>query len=127
MQASDPIVSAPREAFGELSFRHRLNWLRTKFQSSWDGRLAILMLLLALISGVATYAALNSALPFGGNNPDVVIWLLNIDLLIIVALFALVARRVVLLFSIWRQGIPGARLHMRLVYIFGMQIGRAHV
>lgn len=118
--APDSGGSTPRDAFGELSLRHRLSWLSSKFQSSWDGRLAILMTVLALASGLATYAALNSTLPVGGDNPDIVIWLLNIDLLIILALFALVARRVVLLFSIWRQGIPVARLHLRLVYIFGL-------
>lgn len=120
MKTAEPVLSASRQPSRGLSLRSRLRWLRTKFQSSWDGKLAILMVLLALVSGFATYAALNSSLPFGGNNSDVVIWLLNIDLIIILALCAIVARRVLVLFTIWRRNIPGARLHLRLVYIFGL-------
>lgn len=101
------------------TLRARIAWLRVKFGSSWDGRLAVLMIILALVSGLATYASMNSAFPFG-NNTDVVIWLLNIDLVIMLVLLALIARRVLVLFTIWRRGIPGARLHLRLVYIFGL-------
>ena len=102
-----------------MSLRDALHWLRVRFRSSWDGRLAIIMLVLALVSGVATYGALNSAKPFG-DDPDAVIWLLNIDLIILLVLFSLIARRVSGLFTVWRKGIPGARLHLRLVYIFGL-------
>lgn len=111
-----PKTSSP--AAKPASLRNQIGWLRTKFSSSWDGRLAVLMIVLALVSGLATYLALNSQ--FFGSNPDVVIWLLNIDLVILFILFGLIARRVVLLFSIWRKGIPGARLHLRLVYIFSL-------
>jgi two-component system nitrogen regulation sensor histidine kinase NtrY len=120
MKAAESTFSVPRQSSRVLSLRSRMRWLRTKFQSSWDGKLAVFMILLALVSGLATYAALNSALPFGGDSPDVVIWLLNIDLIIILALCALVARRTLVLFTIWRRGIPGARLHLQLVYIFGL-------
>lgn len=87
--------------------------------TSWDRMLAGFLIGLAIILGGATYAALRSTPPFG-NNPDVVIWLLNIDLLVLGVLGILIARRVVLLYSVWRRGIPGARLHLRLVYIFGL-------
>ncbi len=109
-------TSSPKDT---MNMRDAFHWLRVRFRSSWDGRLAIIMLLLALVSGVATYGALNSAAPFG-DNPDAVIWLLNIDLIILLVLFSLIARRVSGLFTVWRKGIPGARLHLRLVYIFGL-------
>jgi two-component system nitrogen regulation sensor histidine kinase NtrY len=102
-----------------LRFPGRILWLRSRLNSSWDGRLAALLTLLAIVCGVATYAALNSAPPFG-DNPDAVIWLLNIDLVLLLVTGVLVARRVMVLMTFWRRGIPGARLHIRLVYIFGL-------
>ncbi len=104
---------------GRLQALSRLQRLQDRFSASIENKLALVLILLALLSGVATYAALNSAPPFG-NNADTVIWLLNIDLLILFALVILIARRVVSLFTVWKKGIPGARLHIRLVYIFGL-------
>ncbi|HNQ92411.1 MAG TPA: PAS domain-containing sensor histidine kinase [Alphaproteobacteria bacterium] len=110
---------SPLGFFGSMKLPIRLIWLRSRLRSSWDGRLAVLLMFLAVVAGIATYAALRSAPPFG-DNPDAVIWLLNIDLIILGALGILIARRVVSLFTTWRKGIPGARLHIRLVYIFGL-------
>nr|HPQ51564.1 two-component sensor histidine kinase [Alphaproteobacteria bacterium] len=104
---------------GSMRVPVRLLWMRSRLRSSWDGRLAVLFIFFAIIAGFSTYAALRSAPPFG-DNPDAVIWLLNIDLIILCVLGILIARRVVSLFTTWRRGIPGARLHIRLVYIFGL-------
>ncbi len=93
--------------------------LARSWGGSWDRKMAAILIGLALILGSTTYAALRSTPPFG-NHPDLVIWLLNIDLLVLGFLGILIARRVVLLYSVWRRGIPGARLHLRLVYIFGL-------
>ncbi len=112
--------SAPSQGFlGSMRVPVRLLWIRSRMRSSWDGRLAVLFIFLATIAGIATYAALRSAPPFG-DDPDAVIWLLNLDLIILCVLGILIARRVVSLFTTWRKGIPGARLHIRLVYIFGL-------
>jgi two-component system, NtrC family, nitrogen regulation sensor histidine kinase NtrY len=97
----------------------RLWRLRRRVGSSWEGRLAVVMAVAALLAGFATYAAMNAMPPFG-NNPDIVIWLLNLDLVILLTLAILIARRVVALFGLWRKRIPGSRLHVRLVYIFGL-------
>lgn len=97
----------------------RLQRLQDRFSASIENKIALVLIIIALISGGATYAAMNSAPPFG-DNPDAVIWLLYLDLVILVALMILIARRVVSLFTVWRKGIPGARLHIRLVYIFGL-------
>ncbi len=97
----------------------RMLWIRSRLHSSWDGRAAAFLIFVSVCLGLATYAALRSAPPFG-NNPEVVIWLLNADLIAFCVLGLLVARRVILLYTVWRRGIPGARLHLRLVYIFGL-------
>lgn len=91
----------------------------SRWHATWDGKLATLFLALALFAGGATYAALRSAPPFG-DNPDAVIWLLTLDLVILCLIGAIIGRRVVGLFKIWRLGIPGARLHVKLVYVFGL-------
>lgn len=85
----------------------------------WDKKSAVLLVAVAIILCSATYAALRSAPPFGQNS-QAVIWLLNIDLIALGVLGVLIARRVVLLYTVWKRGIPGARLHLRLVYIFGL-------
>lgn len=112
-------TAPPQGFFGSMRVPVRLLWIRSRLRSSWDGRLALVFIFLAILAGIATYAALKSAPPFG-DNPDAVIWLLNLDLVILCALGILIARRVVSLFTTWRRGIPGARLHLRLVYIFGL-------
>lgn len=83
----------------------------------WSGRAAIILGLAAVASGFATYGALTETPPFG-SDPEVVIWLLNIDLIILLFLVALIARRIVSLWSGRKRGLAGSHLHVRLVYIF---------
>lgn len=85
----------------------------------WQNWLAAFLILCGIISGGATYAALNEVPPFG-NNPRTVIWLLNIDLIVLLSLVALIAYRIVGLWSGRRRGLAGAHLHVRLVYIFSI-------
>jgi two-component system nitrogen regulation sensor histidine kinase NtrY len=103
-----------------FSSRYRLSARTLKrLGAGLDNKSAIFMAVIAVILCVATYAALKSAPPFGDNS-KAVIWLLNIDLIALGILGILIARRVVLLYTVWKRGIPGARLHLRLVYIFGL-------
>jgi len=81
--------------------------------------LSFVLIGLAIVSGVMTYVALTESPPFG-DNPDLVIWLLNIDLIILLLLVTLIARRVVSIWSGRRQNIAGSRLHVRLVLIFSI-------
>lgn len=75
---------------------------------------------LALISGVATYAALSEIPPFGTISPDTLFWLLNLDLIFFLVLGFLVARRVVSLWIQKKKGMAGSNLHIRLVMIFSL-------
>jgi len=81
--------------------------------------LAILLGMLALISGVATYAALSDwgQFEFG---PRTVLVLLNIDLLLLLCFGLLIARRIVALWVAQRSGAKGSRLHVRLALLFGV-------
>lgn len=113
-------VAHRRHTKSDWSFPARLWRLRQRFGTSWEGRFGAFLILAGLASGMATYAALNSIAPFGSGNPDIVIWLLNLDLIILLSLGILVARRVAALFRLWKRGIPGSNIHLRFVYTFGL-------
>ncbi|MCB1592554.1 MAG: PAS domain-containing sensor histidine kinase [Alphaproteobacteria bacterium] len=86
---------------------------------SWRTKAALLLVIAAIASSIATYAALTDTPPLG-NNPRTVIWLLNIDLVFLVLLVGLIARRLVAIWSNRRKKIAGSHLHLRLVYIFSL-------
>ena len=82
-------------------------------------KLAVVLTVAAVIAGIATYAALTETPPFG-HDPDTVYLLLNLDLVILLLLGALVARRIVTLWVKRRRGMAGSRLHIRLVALFSV-------
>jgi len=86
---------------------------------NWPNILALFLILSSIISGITTYAALTETPPFG-DDPNAVIWLLNIDLILLMLLVALVARRLVGVWSGRKRGLAGSHLHVRLVYIFSV-------
>ncbi len=90
--------------------------IRLAKTSNW---MAFVLVFTAAACGLATYAALTETTDFGRNS-DAVIWLLNIDLVILVLLMALIVRRITSLFSGRRRGEAGSRLHVRLVFIFSV-------
>jgi len=73
----------------------------------------------ALGSGVATYLALTGAPPFG-KHPNAVLSLLNLDLVLLLALGALIARRLLQVWAERRRGLAGSRLQIRLVLLFSL-------
>lgn len=84
-----------------------------------QNRLAAFLVLASIASGVATYAALTETPPLG-NDPNTVIWLLNLDFIILLALVVLVSRRLVALWSGRKRGLAGSHMHVRLVYTFSI-------
>ncbi|HYM71983.1 MAG TPA: PAS domain-containing sensor histidine kinase [Stellaceae bacterium] len=92
---------------------------------TWAGRIglrrkiAITLAAAALLAGIATYLALTGAPPFG-PRPVVVLALLNLDLVLLLALAALVAKRVVEMWAERRRGLAGSRLQVRLVVLFSL-------
>src|SRR5438477_2423086 len=73
----------------------------------------------ATASGVATYLALTGAPPFG-PRPGVVLSLLYLDLVLLLALASLVAKRLVEVWAERRRGLAGSRLQIRLVGLFSL-------
>jgi two-component system nitrogen regulation sensor histidine kinase NtrY len=91
----------------------------------WAGRvalgrkIAIALAIPALGSGVATYLALTGAPPFG-PHPGAVLSLLNLDLVLLLALGAIVAKRLIEVWAERRRGLAGSRLQIRLVVLFSL-------
>src|SRR5215470_14611317 len=91
----------------------------------WAGRvglgrkIAIALAIAALGSGIATYLALTGAPPFG-PHPNTVLSLLYLDLILLLALGAVIAKRLVEVWAERRRGLAGSRLQIRLVILFSL-------
>ncbi|MCA3254995.1 MAG: PAS domain-containing sensor histidine kinase [Alphaproteobacteria bacterium] len=82
-------------------------------------RLEIGFAILALVLGIASYAVLTGErAPARGFSPPLVTLLLVANLLPLMALIVLIARRLAILFARRREGQAGARLHVRMVALF---------
>ncbi len=97
-------------------WRRLLAWAAS---SNVSDTVAILLLIAALASGVATYGALTRTPPFG-SDPATVQALLTLDIVLLLLFGAVIARRIVALWIIRRRGQAGSRLHVRLVAIFSL-------
>ncbi len=83
------------------------------------GKLTMLLAAAAGAAGIATYAAWTGAGP-QGPNPNVVLGLLIVDLVLLLSLAALIARELTRLWVERRSGSAGSRLHVRLVALFSV-------
>lgn len=99
--------------------RRRLPRFPARVNQRLRSGLAFALILAAVASGIATYAALTDTPPFG-KDTNTIFWLLNIDLIILLVLVSLVAQRIVGLWSGRRRGQAGSKLHVRLVFIFSL-------
>jgi two-component system nitrogen regulation sensor histidine kinase NtrY len=91
----------------------------------WAGRvrlgrtLAVALAIAAALSGAATYTALRGIPPFATRRHlDALFLLLN--LVLVLPLFALVAWRLVQVWTERRRGLAGSRLHIRFVLVFSL-------
>ena len=83
-------------------------------------KLAFALSVGAVVSGITTYGALTGYLSPEGADPNTIIVLLNVDLVLLLLLGALVAWRLVRLWIARRQGFAGARLQGRMVGMFSV-------
>jgi len=92
-------------------------WLSVIRAVSRPSRLAFGVALLAVLSGFATYATLTGLVPYN-PTPGALVGLLLVNLTLGLSLGALVAWRLVRIWSERRSGRAGAKLHVRLVAMF---------
>src|SRR5437762_13457834 len=85
-------------------------------------KLAIALAMPALASGIATYLALTGAPPFG-PHPSAVLALLNLDLILLLALGAVIAKGLIEVWAERRRGVAGSRLEIGLGVLFGRLAG----
>lgn len=117
------ILSAIKAFKNFFDARKPLHFFGGTKSSIWTKRLVVVLLIAVVISGAATYAALNEVKPLS-SDPNTVIWLLNLDLILLLLLVTTVARRSLKLWMTRRSQISsGSRLHVRLVMIFSLLAG----
>ena len=110
-------ASATRVALRLRSWRRRANrWVR---RVDFFPRLEVAAAILTIILGWSSYAMLTGgAAPANGVSPPMVTLLLVANLLPVMTLVVLIARRVAILLANRRRGLAGAQLHVRLVALF---------
>jgi two-component system nitrogen regulation sensor histidine kinase NtrY len=81
-------------------------------------KIALALIVAAVMAGAATYAALTAGAPFG--DAHTLALLLTVDLVLFLLLALIVARRIVAVWVQQRRGTAGARLHVRLVTGFSI-------
>ncbi|MBM3571650.1 MAG: PAS domain-containing sensor histidine kinase [Alphaproteobacteria bacterium] len=79
--------------------------------------MAVMLAVGAVLSGVLTYGAISGGTPLG-PDPQLVLIFLNLDLVLLLVLSAVIARRLVAVWRERRRGLAGAQLHIRLVVLF---------
>jgi two-component system nitrogen regulation sensor histidine kinase NtrY len=98
------------------SFQGLIAWAR---RTKLSRKLAIALAVAASLSGLATYSTWTGHAPFA-PEPDVILVLLIVDLVLLLSLGSLIARQLVRLWLERRTGSAGARLHTRLVALFSL-------
>ena len=84
-----------------------------------ERRLALLLTILAVVCGLATYVVLSQRPPYGARVRTVLL-LLNLDLVLLLGLGLIIARRLVRVIVELAAGPAGSRLHTRLVLLFSL-------
>ncbi len=82
-------------------------------------KMAIGLTVAALASSTATFAVLNGAASLT-PDPMTIVAFLGVDVLLVLALAAVVVRRLIQVWGEGRRGGAGSRLHIRLVGLFGL-------
>ena len=96
--------------------RRIFNWSR---RINMERRIAMMFLALGALSGLMTYLVLTDV--WQTQNPArAITWLLLSDFIIVLSLGTIIARRFVVLWIERRRGMVGAKLHSRLVLLFGL-------
>ena len=116
MAATEDAAAAERQPERRGFLRRTMEWLVVGRAGRW---VTIGIAIAAVAAGVFTFAAVtgNGAL---GLPPGSILWLVNANLALLLALAAILAVRVVRVWAERRRGSAGSRLHVRLVVLFGL-------
>jgi two-component system, NtrC family, nitrogen regulation sensor histidine kinase NtrY len=96
--------------------RRIFDWSR---RINMERRIAMAFLAVGAASGLMTYLVLTDT--WQTQNPArAITWLLLIDFIVVLSLGTMIARRFVVLWIERRRGLVGAKLHSRLVLLFGL-------
>jgi two-component system nitrogen regulation sensor histidine kinase NtrY len=89
-------------------------------KANFGRKMAFVLGGLTVLSGAATFAVLSGSWPFPSNTPPyMVLLLLNLDLVLILTLAIIVARKFYRIWAERKSGQAGSRLHIRLMVLFG--------
>ena len=99
----NPLSTASRWAFSGLSAYAERSQTTNSAKRFWTKAIAWVLVLACILSAIATYAAFADVAPFN-ENPNTVIWLLNLDLILLLALGGILAKRIVSLWSDVKEG-----------------------
>jgi two-component system nitrogen regulation sensor histidine kinase NtrY len=82
--------------------------------SFWFG---LVVVVLSLISGLATYLILTGLTPIAPRN-EIVLVVLAVNIVLILVMFGVLATQGIGLWRAWQRKIAGARIHVRIVGLF---------
>jgi two-component system nitrogen regulation sensor histidine kinase NtrY len=82
-------------------------------------RIGLVVVTLAVISGLATYLILTGLTPIAPRS-SVVLTVLFINVAMIIAMMVVISWPISGLWRAWRARVPGARLHVRIVALFSV-------
>ena len=82
----------------------------------WIG---LTVVVLSLVSALATYLILTGLTPIAPSN-NVVVSVLFFNVVLIIAMIAVIAWQARQIWRAWRERVPGARLHARIVALFSV-------
>ena len=97
--------------------RRQVAWAR---RVGLERKLAVALLVTAIASGLTTYGVLTGSFGDAQGKGRTAVILLLIDLIVLLLLGIFLARRLVTLWIQRRRGLAGARLHARMVLLFGI-------
>lgn len=96
-----------------------LLWKLLDRRYGFERKLAFLVVVAAVISGIVTVVAWTGAAEFG-PDPEVVVVLLYVDTILLLLLGAIVVRQLVRVWLERRRGLAGSGLHVRIVILFSL-------
>ena len=79
----------------------------------------LVVVVLSLISGLATFLIITGLTPIVPRN-SVVVWVLLINLALVIAMVAIITVQMRGLIAAWKAKAPGSRLHGRIVLLFSL-------